>query len=186
MAPPAARPLGVRRLGRTLAQCGLGTLAMALVLVGLSALLHAAIAASLGASTCILFATPRSAVARARTTWGGYLWGALCGGTCALAADALSLGARLPTEALSLLADALAVGLTILAMLVTRTVPPPAAGLALALAIEPFDWRAIALALGAILLLTLIKELLGPHLEDLGGDMPGSLGRGVNRQRKGK
>ena len=78
--------------------------------------------------------------------------------------------ARLPVFSLHscVLCGALAVGLAILAMVITDTKHPPAAGLALGLVLnEACDGRVLAVVLIGIVSLSLAKEVLKPLLIDL-------------------
>ena len=99
------------------------------------------------------FAKPRSVV-------GGHLVGVLVGGLFALIPHATPWAASL--------VFALAVGSALLAMAVTDTEHPPAAGTALSVAMSGGRWWVAVLAvLTSAVLLSLFHQLLKPYLKDL-------------------
>ena len=150
-------------------QCALATLVVLGIFFVLDLLLHPALVSSLGATTFIVFAMPHSRTARARSLLGGYLLGTLCGTLCSLAAHGAALGVAIGLTARTqvLIFGALAVGLTILAMVSMDAEHPPAAGLALGFVADPWSWTTIVSVLAAIALLTLSKHLLRHTLIDL-------------------
>jgi CBS-domain-containing membrane protein len=128
---------------------------------------RAAIVASLGATSFIVFAMPRSLTAKARNVIGGHTVGATCGLLCKLVLGWLSAGG----SAYALMAYAGAVGLSIFGMVVTDTEHPPASGTALGIAVlrggVAEAWApALAVLLGAVLLAT-TRRVLSPILRDL-------------------
>ena len=62
---------------------------------------------------------------------------------------------------------ALAVGLSILIMVATNTEHPPAAGVALGIVIDPWQWSAIAFVLVGALGLSVIRVILKPKMINL-------------------
>ena len=155
-----------QNLGKYLWQCGLATLSILAIMLSLDIILHTAIITSLGATTFIIFAMPKSKSARFRPLIGGYLVGTSTGALCSLLAK--------PTPWLqgdhlvsSLIAGSIAVGMAIFLMVVTNTEHPPAAGIALSLVLNPWDYYTLLFIVGSIILLALVKKLLGNTLIDL-------------------
>ena len=151
---------------RYLAQCALATVCIMLVLTLLDMIAHAAIIASLGATTFVIFALPRSAQSRPRVVLGGYLIGVLLGAACH--GLARSTPAAIGTERFVTIAYASAsVGLSIFLMTATNTEHPPAAGIALGLVLEPWSFRTVAIILAGVSALVLMKRILRSSLADL-------------------
>jgi len=71
------------------------------------------------------------------------------------------------TEMSLIVFGAIAVGLSIFIMAVTNTEHPPAAGIALGLLINKWDWMTIIFILFAISWLTGVRKILNPYLMDL-------------------
>jgi CBS-domain-containing membrane protein len=153
---------------RYLFQCGLATLTIFLVFLVLDVVLETSIVASLGATCFIVFTMPHSHAAQLRPLLGGYAIGILYGSLGAFAVQrfgvtyiALGEGVRF------VLFGSLAVGLTILSMVITSTEHPPAAGMALGLVIESWDVRTILFIFGAIALLVMAKRVFRRWLINL-------------------
>ena len=137
-----------------------------LVLLLLDAVQQTAIIASLGASVFIVFAAPRSYSAKPRAILGGYAVGAACGMVSMVAVAALtSCGSEWTVW--RAVAGAIAVALSLFLMTVTDTEHPPAAGLALAFVLNPWDAFTVAVVLGAAAILSAAERLLRRHLLDL-------------------
>lgn len=77
--------------------------------------------------------------------------------------DSLALDSRIIID----VAAALSVGTGMLAMAVTNTEHPPAAGTALGLVIHGWTWSAVAFILTSALILSLIRLVLKPKLINL-------------------
>lgn len=100
-----------RNLGRYVFQCGLATLIVFFILLCLDVLLGPAIVTSLGATSFIVFAMPRSRAARPRALLGSYVIGMLVGILCSLAAtSSLAASTWIAADKLEVLFAALAVG----------------------------------------------------------------------------
>jgi len=155
-----------QNLGRYLGQCGLATLSILAIMLSLDIFLHTAIITSLGATTFIVFAMPKSYPAQPRSLIGGYLVGTLAGVLCSLLAGLTPWMHTNQTVPL-VIVGSIAVGLAIFLMVITDTEHPPAAGMALGLVLNPWDYRTLAFILGSIVLLTLVKRLFGDTLIDL-------------------
>jgi len=157
-----------RKLGKYIFQCGLATLIVFFILLWLDVLLGPSLVASLGATSFIVFAMPRSRAARPRSLLGSYVIGALVGILCSLVAtSSLAVSTGIAADKLEVLFAALAVGLAILAMVTTDTGHPPAAGPAPGLVTDAWDWHTIVFALSAVVFLALVKRLLRNVLMDL-------------------
>ena len=143
----------------------LAALALVVILYFLDILTHAAIVAALGASAFIIFAMPKSVLARPRNVIGGHIMGLIAGALCyfALLYPPLRVSGRL----LYICAAALSVGLSILLMVITDTEHPPAATTALGIVAYGWSlWTAIFVLLFAVAL-SLVRFLLRPWLREL-------------------
>ena len=155
-------------IGRYIFQCFLATLAILIVLLFLDVLKHTAIIASLGATAFIVFATPKSYPSLPRPLIGGYIVGIFVGSLCYLLSTSSWILALVPTQKLlHLIFGSLAVGISIFLMVITDTEHPPAAGIALGLVINEWDYRTIIFIISGVLVLFLIKILLRSVLVDL-------------------
>ncbi len=161
-------PKFTRHSRRYMFQAGLATLAMLAVLLFVDSLSRAALAAGLGSSVIILFVHPSSPTATTRSLVGGHTLALLLGSAFALLLFASPVESFLddlsPVRNLSL---AVSVGLLILAMAVTDTEHPPAAGTVLGMATRPWELETAGIIIGAVLLLAVIKYSLRAHLRDL-------------------
>ncbi|MFW6126355.1 MAG: HPP family protein [Chloroflexota bacterium] len=147
-----------RRAWRSyIAQSFLAALTIFLVLLFLS-LEHAIVIAAIGATAFIVFAMPENVCARPRGIIGGHSIGFAVGCLCALLPQ--------PSLCWSIMAYSLAVGLSILLMVVDME-HPPAASTALGLALRGFSVNAAIAVLTSILLLALAHRVLRPYLRDL-------------------
>lgn len=141
-----------------LLQSGMATLA---VFVALAALhrQNLVVAASPAASAFTVFAMPSSVTASTRNVVGGHMIGVAFGSVFAL----VPLGAGVGQDALY----ALAVGCCMLAMTVTNTEHPPAAGTALGVAIAGFSMPVVMGVVLGVGILSVIHRVLRPFLRDL-------------------
>ena len=157
-----------RHSRRYLFQAGLATVAMLALLLFIDSLSHAALAAGLGSSVIILFVYPTTPTATTRSLVGGHALALLLGSAFALLLFASPVESFLedlsPVRNLSL---AVSVGLLILAMAITDTEHPPAAGTVLGMATRPWELETASIIIGAVLLLAAIKYFLRSHLRDL-------------------
>ncbi len=136
----------------------LATLAIFIVLLFLS-VEHAVIIASIGATTFIVFAMPKSITARPRNVIGGHLVGLLSGSLCSLVPH--------PSLLHSITIYSLAVGLSIFLMVATDTEHPPASGTALGVAIGGFSPRVAIAVITSTVALSLIHHFFRSSLKDL-------------------
>ena len=131
---------------------------MALVLWFLT-LENVVVVASIGASSFIVFAMPKSITAQARNVIGGHLVGLLSGSLCALIPQ--------PDFMISILVYSLAVGISIFIMVVIDVEHPPASGTALGAAITGFSWHVAIAIVTAIIVLSAIHRYANRFIRDL-------------------
>lgn len=136
----------------------LATLVMVIVLMFLS-LENVVVVASIGSTAFVIFALPNSITAKPRNVIGGNLVGLISGSVCALIPQ--------PIYVVSLMAYALAVGLSIFIMVVTDTEHPPASGLALGVAITGFSWSVGIGVISAVVVLSLVHHFCKSMIKDL-------------------
>jgi CBS-domain-containing membrane protein len=155
--------------GHYVVQCLLAGVATAIVLVLMDTVAETALIASLGSSVFIAFTMPHAHVSRTRYLLGGYIVGTAVGIAFGLLLGSLDL----PVEGLGY--DVALIGLgagsvavSIFLMVLTNTEHPPAAGIALGLVLNR-NWglRTLAVILGAIAALALVKWLLRRYLKNL-------------------
>lgn len=150
-----------------LCQSLLAVFVLMVILYVLDVAVHATIVAAMGSTAFIVFAMPHSITARPRNVIGGHLMGVLAGALCVLLLGSLSqLRARLG-EVLYILPYSLSVGLSILAMVISDTEHPPAAGTALGIVVSPWSWRIVVFILASAVLLSLAKWILRYRLKNL-------------------
>ena len=120
---------------------------------------QAVIIASIGSTAFIVFAMPNSVAARPVNIIGGQLVGFACGYLCGL----------IPHESflVSAVVYSLAVGLSIIIMVVTDTEHPPASGTALGVAISGFSPRVLFALIASVIALSLVHYFFKKHLKDL-------------------
>lgn len=149
-----------RKIGRKwknyLWQSGIAILAIFLILFIFTKITNLIILAAVGASTFTVFAIPKDYTARARNVMGGHLIGCCMGVLCFHLFSPLLIG------------GSLAVGATMLLMIITNTEHPPAAGTALGLVVSGSVGGVIFIT-GSAFGLSLIKRLMDPWLENLTG-----------------
>jgi len=134
-----------------------------IVLLSLSIRDDAAIIASIGATTFIVFAMPKSITAKPRNIVGGHLVGLFSGFLCTLIPHPVFMHSTIACS----FTYALAVGLSIFIMVVTDTEHPPAAGTALGVAIKGFSLNVTIAVVASVVILSLIHRLFKRHLKDL-------------------
>ena len=149
-------------------QCVLATLTILAVLLFLDVLNEAALITALGASAFIVFTTPNQYSSDPRRLIGGYLVGLLVGFMLFLISNTefvLNIFGN-KTAALILFAS-FSVGIAIFIMSVTNTEHAPAAGIALGLVINNWDYLTIIFIMLAIFWLSGIKIVLKDYLINL-------------------
>ena len=157
-----------RKPFRYIFQCFLAIIVMLIVLTFLDVLTHTAIIASLGATFFIVFTMPHSYLTKTRHVVGGYAVGILVGCLCHLLSSYTVTNLLFVTPRLSYIVfGALAVGAAILTMVITDTEHAPAAGIALGLVLNRFDYLTIIFIFCTVICLSIIRKLLKPFLIDL-------------------
>ena len=146
----------------------IAVVAVALILFFVGIITHVAIVAALGASAFIVFAMPHSVAAQPRRLIGGHIVGIACGTLCRYALCTGPLGALAGNwEFMPWLAAAIAVGLSIFVMPITNTEHPPAASVALGIAIHPWSYQVVIFVLLFAIGLALIRRVLRGYLRNL-------------------
>ncbi len=139
-------------------QSFLASITMFILLLLLS-MEHIVVISSIGSTAFIVFAMPKSATARPRKVIGGHLTGLFSGSLCSSILH--------PIHFPPILTYSLAVGLSILLMIITDTEHPPASGTALGIAITGFSFSIACSIIVSVLILSGIHKILEPFLEDL-------------------
>lgn len=152
---------------RTLMQCSLAALVVLIVLFLLDAVTQTVLIASLGASAFIAFALPRSLHSSPRHLIGGYVVGMLAGALMWLVSVPWQFANPVLEHAVTILFGALAIGLAMFLMVVTKTEHPPAAALALGLVLNEWDMVTLLVVFSGVIALSLLKRLVLPVLMDL-------------------
>lgn len=141
-------------------QCLIATATLGVVLMFMNILVEAVIVASIGATSFIIFTMPHTNGAKPRYILGGYAVGTIVG-VLAHEIILLSFGASLN------IVGALAVGLAMFLMVTTNTEHPPAAALALGVAINGYTFGTIIFVYGVAITILLIKWILRKWLINL-------------------
>lgn len=140
-------------------QSALAALAIFIIAIVLR-IQNAVIIASLGSSAFIVFALPNATSAKSRNIIGGHFVGIAAG----------SLFSIIPQNVLfvTALTYALAVGLSILVMVVTDTEHPPAAGTALGIAMRGTSPKIIITVIASAIVFASIRYFFKRYIRDLG------------------
>ena len=139
-------------------QCLIATATLGFVLLYMDIVIDTTVVASIGATSFIIFTMPHTNGAKPKYILGGYCVGTVVG----VLANYL-LVMSVPIN----IVGALAVGLAMFFMVVTNTEHPPAAALALGIAINGYTLNTIIFVYGVAITLLLIKWLLRKWLMDL-------------------
>jgi len=159
--------IGKDKVRRYVIQCSLASLVVLTLLLVLDAVTQTVLIAALGASTFIAFAVPRSLQSGPRYLIGGYVVGILIGCLMGTLNSALNFSDATLTHAVMILFGALAIGLAMLVMVVTRTEHSPAVALALGLVLNEWSLLTIVVVFAGALALSACKQLVLPVLLDL-------------------
>ena len=152
--------------GRYLAQSVLAVFAMLVVLLFIDSVAHAALVAGLGSTVVTAFLHPQASSGRLRAIIGGHSCGLIVGSILALVFINYEL--VIITFAYGdILVMAGAVGLTILAMGLTDTEHPPAAGIALGMAGRPWELNIFVYILIAVLILGIIRFIFNKLIKEI-------------------
>ena len=151
-----------------LAQCFLATITILAVLIFLDVLNETAIITALGASAFIVFAMPTQYSSDPRRIIGGYFVGLIVGFIFFVISNSNFIINLLENQTTILvLFGSIAVGVSIFIMAVTNTEHAPAAGIALGLVINKWDYLTIVFIIIAVFWFVGIQILLKKYLMDL-------------------
>ena len=154
--------------GRYVLQCAIATTAVVITLLLLDVIRQAAIVSSIGATAFITFTQPHSHASRSRSLLGGYVVGTIVGLLFSGVGELLLLLSDGRYELIFAgVAGALAVGISMLIMVLTNTEHPPAAGLALGIVVHAWDFATLAVILLGVVVLYAAKSALKGYLIDL-------------------
>tara|TARA_B100000315_G_C14572315_1_gene586226 strand:+ start:766 stop:1251 length:486 start_codon:yes stop_codon:yes gene_type:complete len=120
---------------------------------------QAVIVAAIGASAFVVFAMPKSIIAKTRNVLGGYIVGIGSGAVFSL----IPHNGHIASVAIC----ALAVGCSIFIMVVTDTEHPPASGVTLGIASLGFSLKVAITILISAIILVLVHRFFRRHLKDL-------------------
>lgn len=149
-------------------QCFLATLTIFAVLVFLDVLKETAIITALGASAFIVFTMPTQYSSDPRRLIGGYIVGLIVGFVFFLISQSQIRDILAFSDTVTLVIfGAIAIGFAIFIMAVTNTEHAPAAGIALGLVINRWDYLTIIFIVIAIIWLASIRLILKGYLMDL-------------------
>ena len=149
-------------------QCILATLTILAILFFLDILNETAIITALGASAFIVFTMPTQYSSDPRRLLGGYCVGLGVGFFFFAISTSTIVSNTIANHTTNLvLFGSIAVGCAIFIMAVTNTEHAPAAGIALGLVINKWDYLTIIFIIVAVLWLMSIKLLLKKYLMDL-------------------
>jgi CBS-domain-containing membrane protein len=141
-------------------QCVLAALIVLTISVFMDVFLQTATIASLGATIFILFTMPHTRRSRPKYVLGGYTIGIGVGTLCFIISELSSYN-------IENFLVALAVGLCIFLMVITDSEHPPAAAIAMGIAIEGADLRTIIILYGCLAIVIIGKQLLNKWLINL-------------------
>ena len=149
-------------------QCILATLTVLAVLIFLDVITRPAIITALGASAFIVFTMPNMYSSDPRRLIGGYSVGIIIGILFFFISNLETFSVISENSKMILVIfGAIAVGVSIFIMAITNTEHAPAAGIALGLVINTWDYITIIFIIIAIIWMTTVKKLLRPYLMDL-------------------
>ena len=148
-------------------QCSLAAAVVLILLMVLDAVTQTVLIAALGASVFIAFAVPRSLHSSPRCLIGGYLAGILAGSLMATLNIAFEFSDVVTAHASMVVFGALATGLAMFLIVVTKTEHPPAAALALGLVLNEWTLLTLVVVIVGVIALSICKQLVLPILMDL-------------------
>ena len=154
-------------LSKYVFQSLLATVAILLPLIFLDVLNETAIIASLGATAFIVFVRPQTKFSQPRRLFGGYFVGILVGCLFCFLSQCILFHTLLGQKWSLVIFGALAVGLSIFIMVTTDTEHAPAAGIALGLVINDWDYLTLFFIVSSVILFSLVKRLLISKMIDL-------------------
>ncbi len=154
-------------LNRYVLQCTLASVVVLILLLILDTVTQTVLIAALGASTFIAFAVPRSLQSDPRYMIGGYLVGILVGSSIGTLNASIQYSDIVTAHVAMIVFGALATGLTMFVMVITKTEHPPAAALALGLVLNEWDFLTLVVVIVGVIAISIFKRLVLPILMDL-------------------
>ena len=148
-------------------QCALAATVVLILLLVLDTVTQTVLIAALGASSFIAFALPRSLVSSPRCMVGGYVVGIIAGTLMSTLNVAFDFSNSVVAHTSLIIFAALATGLAMFIMVMTRTEHPPAAALALGLVLNEWTSLTLLVVVGGVVALSISKQLILPWLMDL-------------------
>lgn len=149
-------------------QSVLATFTILIILIFLDVLTHTAIIATLGSSAFLVFTRPRAYASRSRILIGGYLIGMAIGVLYYyMALIPAHFSIALSETTVLIVFSAMAVGSAIFMMVVTDTEHAPAAGMALGLVLNQWDYKTLLFILMAVFVMAVLSKVLRPYMVDL-------------------
>jgi len=145
----------------------LAVITIMVVLLALDSVQQTVLIASLGASTFIAFAMPRSYPSRPRYMIGGYCVGTVVGCLLSLLSIGLADQVGLDRRTTQIVCGAVATGLAFFLMVLTDTEHPPAAALALGYVLNEWQLDTVVVVLGGVTALAVVTQLFRARLMDL-------------------
>lgn len=159
--------IGKENIKRYAIQCSLAAIVVLILLLVLDAVTQTVLIAAYGSSAFIAFAVPRSLHSSPRCLVGGYLVGIFAGTSMSVMLTALDFVDIVFAHSLMILFGALATGIAMFLMVITKTEHPPAAALALGLVLNEWDGVTLLVLVVGVTALSLFKRLVLPLLMDL-------------------
>lgn len=145
-------------------QTAIAAAVVAVLMMFLNLIEHTGVVAALGATTFMIFTMPHRVSCRARYVVAGYVIGIAVGIACSQAYD---LVPAWHTHAGLAINGGIAVGLSSFLMVSTNSEHPPAAGLALGLVLQPWDFPTVFFVMGCVITLSVVKTVLRRVMIDL-------------------
>ena len=149
-------------------QSGMATVSLVVILLVEDAVLRAAIVVAVASTAFTIFIVPNSIAASPRRVIGGHAVAVVAGAIFSSIllmpmVESAAETSRLPVDLMA----ALSVGVGMLAMAVTNTEHPPAAGTALGLVIQGWSWSAVLFVMSSAVILSRIRLVLRRRLINL-------------------
>ena len=151
-------------------QCLLATSIIFISLLFLNVLTETALIASLGATSFIVFAMPKTYASSPRRLIGGYSIGIGIGLICyylGSLTNSYSIINLFASNNSPIVFASIAVGLSIFLMTITNTEHAPAAGIALGLVINQWDIKSVLFIIIVMLILSVTNHILQPYVINL-------------------
>lgn len=159
-----------KHLFKYIFQCLIATGILLIALFFLNVLTETALIASLGATSFIVFTMPKTYASSPKRLIGGYSIGITIGIGCSYLGNLIHSSSLIPSfmnHELPIFFAAIAVGFSIFIMTITNTEHAPAAGIALGLVINQWDFASILFIVLVMLLMAGINQVLQPFMINL-------------------